>query len=228
MLIMHISNSLLSLLHFTDNMAKVVIFLVILIVTISSLSTAILPSRCVRNTPPPDTEESWFQNVICNGNEDTVILHFYVQDVLAGENKTVYEVARADITSTSPTSFGQVLVADDRLTAEPDYYSEEIGRVQGLVTSADLDVPTLSMYLNFVFTSGAFNGSTISIQGRNELLSQQRELAVVGGAGVFRFARGYAILTTYYFDPEMSQYGVLEYTIYVRGSSSSMGVHAGV
>ncbi|KAL0335095.1 UNVERIFIED_CONTAM: hypothetical protein Sradi_4721400 [Sesamum radiatum] len=113
----------------------------------SSLSTAILPSGCLRNTPPPDTEESWFQNVICNGNENTFILHFYVQDVLAGKNQTVYEVARANITSNSPTSFGLVL-------AEPDYYSEEIGRVQGVVTSADLEVRDLSMNLNFVFTTG--------------------------------------------------------------------------
>ncbi|KAK4401858.1 Dirigent protein 11 [Sesamum angolense] len=198
----------------------------------SSLSTAILPSGCVRNyTPPPDTEEPWFQNVICNANDNTLILHCYVQDVLAGENQTVYEVARANITSNSPTSFGLVLVVDDRITAEPDYYSEEIGRVQGVVTSADLEVRALSMNLNFVFTTGGFNGSTISVMGRNQITNEQRELAVVGGTGVFRFARGYAITSTYYFDPEMAEYGVLEYTFYVStgsSSSSSMGVHAGV
>ncbi|KAL0422402.1 UNVERIFIED_CONTAM: Dirigent protein 11 [Sesamum latifolium] len=171
--------------------------------------------NCVRKTPPPDTEESWFQNMmICNGNETTaLILHFYVQDLLAGENKTVYEVARADITS--------------NFTAEPGYYSQAIGRAQGLITSADMEVSALAMNLNFVFTSGGFNGSTISVLGRNQIMKQQREVAVVGGTGVFRFARGYAITTTYSFDPE-TQYGVLEYTLYVSGCRSSMGVHAGV
>ncbi|KAL0365168.1 UNVERIFIED_CONTAM: Dirigent protein 4 [Sesamum angustifolium] len=152
-------------------MAKVLMISLVLIVIMSSLSTAILPSGRLRNTPPPDPEESWFQNVICNANDNTLILHCYVQDVLAGENQTVYEVARANITSNSPTSFGLGL-------AEPDYYSEEIGRVQGVVTSADL---------NFVFTTGGFNGSTISVVGRNQITNEQRELAVVGGTGVFRY-----------------------------------------
>ncbi|KAK4438162.1 Dirigent protein 21 [Sesamum alatum] len=207
-------------------MAKTLISF-ILIVIISSLSTTILPSGYGRKTPdPPATkQESWFQN-IDNGNEKTHILHFYIQDLLAGEKKRVYEVARADITSNSTTSFGLVHVLDDLITAGPDYYSEPIGRAQGLITYADLEESALAMNVNFVFTSGRFDSSTISVLGRNPTKNQQREVAVVGGTGVFRSARGYAITSTYSYDSE-TEHGVLEYTLYLSYvGGSSMGVHA--
>ncbi|KAI3446230.1 hypothetical protein Pfo_002895 [Paulownia fortunei] len=188
-------------------MAKLIGF--ILVVSALFIAT---PSGYARKQGP-DAEKAWFQNV-CQGNEKVAKLHFYVQDVLGGENATVYEVARASITPNSSTSFGQVRVLDDKLTAEPDFNSEEVGRIQGLITSADLETSALAMNLNFVFTSGQYNGSTISILGRNQILNKERELPVVGGTGVFRFARGYAITSTYSYDVE-TNYGVLEYTIHV-------------
>ncbi|CAI9765457.1 unnamed protein product [Fraxinus pennsylvanica] len=158
-------------------------------------------------------EQVRFQNLRL-GNEMTTHLQVFVQDELGGENPTVWEVARSNITSTSPTSFGQVRVVDDLMTARPDYNSERVGRLQGLITSADLQVSALAMNLNFVFTSGQYNGSTLCMLGRNPLDNQYRELAIVGGTGVFRMARGYAITNTYSYDVETS-HGVLEYNIYV-------------
>ncbi|KAK4477205.1 hypothetical protein RD792_016419 [Penstemon davidsonii] len=105
-------------------------------------------------------------------------------------------------------------VLDDLLTAEPDINSQEIGRVQGLITSADLKTSGLAMNLNFVFTAGEYKGSTISILGRNQIDDEHRELPVVGGTGIFRMARGYAITNTYSYDA-VTNYGVLEYTLYV-------------
>ncbi|KAL0342731.1 UNVERIFIED_CONTAM: Dirigent protein 21 [Sesamum calycinum] len=69
----------------------------------------------------------------CNGNEMTAKLHFYIQDFIGGRNETVYEVARASITSTSPTSFGLVQVLDDVMTAGPDMNSKPLGRFQGVL-----------------------------------------------------------------------------------------------
>ncbi|XP_073027658.1 dirigent protein 22-like [Primulina eburnea] len=161
----------------------------------------------------PNGELEWFQN-ICSGKEEVAEVRFFVQDVLGGEKPTVYEVARASITSNSTTTFGQVRVLDDLLTAGPDKDSEKLGRAQGLITSADLETSALAMYLNFVFTSGQYNGSTLSILGRNQIMNVKRELPVVGGTGIFRMARGYAITNTYSFDP-YTNYGVLEYNIYV-------------
>ncbi|KAK4437659.1 hypothetical protein Salat_0099900 [Sesamum alatum] len=139
------------------------------------------------------------------------MIHFYVQDLLAGENKTVFGVATASITADSPTDFGQVRVLDDLVTAEPDYYSTPVARAQGLITYADLRVAALAMNMNFVFTTG---GSTICILGRNQINLPERELAVVGGIGYFRNAGGYAITKLYSYDVE-KEYGVLEYTLYV-------------
>ncbi|KAL2254858.1 UNVERIFIED_CONTAM: Dirigent protein 11 [Sesamum indicum] len=184
---------------------------------IFSLSLAILPTAGYASKTDPlytdDNDESWFHN-LCHGNEKFAKLHFYVQDLLKGENQTVYEVARANITSNSATSFGSVRVLDNPMTAGPDINSEAVGRFQGIVTAADLEILSFSMNINFVFTSGRFRGSSISISGMNQVMNEQRELPVIGGTGAFRFARGYVITTTYFSDPDM-EHNVLEYTIYV-------------
>ncbi|CAA2958129.1 Hypothetical predicted protein [Olea europaea subsp. europaea] len=168
-----------------------------------------MPSKAYANPQ----EQARFQNLYL-GKEKTTRLHIFVQDELSGANATVYDVARSNITSTSPTSFGQVRVVDDLVTAEPDRNSKRVGRAQGLITSSDLQESALTMHLNFVFTSGPYNGSTLCMLGRNPLGNQYRELAIVGGTGVFRMARGYAITNTYSYDVE-TNYGVLEYKIYV-------------
>lgn len=56
------------------------------------------------------------------------------------------------------------------------------------------------MVTNFFFTEGIYNGSTLSILGRNPTLLKAREVAIVGGTGIFKYARGSAVLTTYVYD----------------------------
>ncbi|XP_073309158.1 dirigent protein 21-like [Primulina huaijiensis] len=185
--------------------------LIVVILMLSSLMISI-PNSVARKRRPDDDLE-WFRSLI-HQKEKVAKLHFFIQDILAGPNQTVYELARSSISSSSPTSFGQVSVVDDLLTVRPERDSEELGRVQGLITSSDLEIPALTMNLNFVFTSGQYNGSTLSISGRNQIMNATRELPVVGGTGVFRMARGFAITSTYSVDPT-PLYGVLEYTIYV-------------
>ncbi|KAL2477088.1 Dirigent protein 21 [Forsythia ovata] len=154
-------------------------------------------------------EKTWFR-----GKEKLIKLHFYVQDELSGPNKTVWEVSRSNITSISPTSFGQVQVLDDLITAGPEKNSTKLGRAQGLITFADLNESALAMNINFVFSTGKYNGSTLCVLGRNPISEMDRELPIVGGTGVFRMARGYSISNTYSFDT-VKDYGVLEYTVYV-------------
>ncbi|KAL6545946.1 hypothetical protein OROGR_009820 [Orobanche gracilis] len=189
------------------------LFSLVLIFPSLILLFASIPNVHARKLLMPE-KTSWLKNINQFGNERVSELRFYVQDVLGGENSTVYEVSRASITPSSPTSFGQVRVLDDLLTTKPDINSEKIGRVQGLITSSDLETSALAMNVNFVFTSGEYNGSTISILGRNQIMNQKRELPVVGGTGKFRYARGYATASTYSYDDETS-YGVLEYTLHV-------------
>ncbi|KAI3448900.1 hypothetical protein Pfo_005565 [Paulownia fortunei] len=148
------------------------------------------------------------------GKEKVAILHFYLQDELNGLNATVWEVARSDITGNSAASFGLVRVMDDLITAEPDRNSEKLGRAQGLITFSDLEESALTMNINFYLTGGKYSGSTLSVLGRNPISNTNRELPVVGGTGVFRLARGYAISNTYSYDTT-TNHGVLEYTLFV-------------
>ncbi|KAH6777716.1 hypothetical protein C2S51_009028 [Perilla frutescens var. frutescens] len=164
-------------------------------------------------------EETNFLRDICGGKEKVVRLRCYVHDLRVGnENPTVYTVATASITPNSPTSFGSINVVDDLVTAEPSINSTEIGRIQGLTTSADLSVNGVALNLNVYFTAGRFNGSTISILGRNQVMNPHRELPVAGGTGAFRFARGYAYQTTYSYDT-VTSYAVMEFNIYTTYNS---------
>ncbi|KAK6140446.1 hypothetical protein DH2020_025807 [Rehmannia glutinosa] len=148
-------------------------------------------------------------------SEKTAKFRVYIHQTLTGPNKTVYEVARSNITLTSPTSFGQVLVLDQLILATPDPSSEMLGRAQGVAIYSSLQELAITVNINLVFTTGEYNGSTICIVGRNPLSkSNNRETPIVGGSGVFRWARGYVISNVYSFDPE-SKYTVLEYNIYV-------------
>ncbi|PKI26287.1 hypothetical protein CRG98_049024, partial [Punica granatum] len=69
------------------------------------------------------------------------------------------------------------------------------------------------MAMNFVFIEGKYNGSTITILGRNPVFNAVREMPVVGGSGLFRFARGYVQLRTHNFDPKTGD-ATVEYNAY--------------
>ncbi|XP_025808399.1 dirigent protein 22-like isoform X2 [Panicum hallii] len=128
-------------------------------------------------------------------------IKLYWHDVLSGPNPTAVQVARAAVTNTSKTSFGLVVVIDDPLTEGPDLNSSTpLGRAQGTYVAAGRDEVALLVNMNFVFQGGRYNGSTVAIMGRNAVFDAVREMAVVGGTGVFRMARGYAQARTHTLD----------------------------
>ncbi|WZY73896.1 hypothetical protein YC2023_006136 [Brassica napus] len=89
---------------------------------------------------------------------------------------------------------------DCPITTLPNISSNIIGYAQGMTASASQTELGLLMILHFVFTEREYNGSTISILGRNLVFENVREMPVVGGSGLFRFARGYAEGKTFNFD----------------------------
>ncbi|XP_030453140.1 dirigent protein 22-like [Syzygium oleosum] len=141
-------------------------------------------------------------------------LHFYFHDIVSGPNPTAVRVAEAKMTNTSATGFGAVVMIDDLLTEGPDMSSKEVGRAQGIYALASQNDVGLLMVQNYVFTEGKYNGSTLSVLGRNAVLSGVRELAIVGGSGLFRFARGYARAKTHTFDLKTGD-ACVEYDVYV-------------
>uniref|UniRef100_M4FC78 Kinesin motor domain-containing protein n=1 Tax=Brassica campestris TaxID=3711 RepID=M4FC78_BRACM len=127
-----------------------------------------------------------------------------------GHNPTSVKVAKAAQTNTSKTYFGSMFVMDCPLTTLPNISSNIIGYAQGMTASASQTELGLLMILHFVFTEREYNGSTISILGRNLVFENVREMPVVGGSGLFRFARGYAEGKTYSLDVKSGN-ATLEY-----------------
>ncbi|CAN1306972.1 Dirigent protein 21, partial [Linum perenne] len=136
-------------------------------------------------------------------------LHFYWHN-----NVNATAVVAVPPVANSDSGFGLISIMDDPLTAGPTRDSPLVGRAQGVYIGASQSTFGLLMAMNFVFVGGEYNGSSLAIMGRNEVPLKVRELPVVGGTGVFRLAKGYALLKTYLFHVEAG-IAVVEYNVYV-------------
>nr|XP_043635926.1 dirigent protein 22-like [Erigeron canadensis] len=140
---------------------------------------------------------------------------FYFHDIVSGSNATAIRIVEATRTNrTAATGFGDITMIDNPLTAGPERNSRLVGRAQGIYTSASLNEMGLLMAMNYVFVEGKYNGSTLSILGRNAVMSTMREMPIVGGSGLFRFARGYAQARTHTFNMNNGD-AVVEFNLYV-------------
>ncbi|XP_052161611.1 dirigent protein 1-like [Oryza glaberrima] len=92
--------------------------------------------------------------------------------------------------------FGDTTVMDDLLTEGPSLESSPVGRAQGSYVLAGLVDPVVVVTATFKLTHGPYNGSTLVIAGRDEVLAEVRELAVVGGTGKLRRASGHVLWRT--------------------------------
>ncbi|KAF5737366.1 hypothetical protein HS088_TW13G00245 [Tripterygium wilfordii] len=135
-----------------------------------------------------------------NGSTLTVLGRNTVFSAGQWRNPTAAKVAEAAMTTTSPTFFGTMMVIDDPLTVGPDEKSEMVGRAQRMYASASQNEASLLMVMNFSFMDDKYNGSTLSVLGRNTLFSAVREMPILGGSGLFRFARDYSEARTHYFN----------------------------
>ncbi|XP_039033695.1 dirigent protein 2-like [Hibiscus syriacus] len=124
-------------------------------------------------------------------------LHFYFHDIVSGKNATAVRVAGTSSNNSSLPLFGDIYMIDDPLTINPDINSKTVGKAQGMYAYSSQTEMSLLMVLNFAFTEGKYNGSTLSVLARNEAFNTVREMPIVGGTGSFRFARGYAQARTH-------------------------------
>jgi hypothetical protein len=140
-------------------------------------------------------------------------IHFYYHEVDQGVNQTSYEATKRF--NDSSTDFGIIVVTDSLLTNDTDRSSLEIGRAQGIFALASKTERAMSMSFTFVFTQGKYNESSLNVNGRNPYGNQKsREMSIVGGTGLFRLARGYALTNTISYDVATLT-GVYEYNVYV-------------
>ncbi|XP_058107063.1 dirigent protein 2-like [Magnolia sinica] len=140
---------------------------------------------------------------------------FYMQDWETGSNVTAISVAGLNGTNSSPLNFGTIAVLDDPITIGVDRYSKQIGRARGIFSASALDGSTIHRIFSFVFTDGEYKGSTLQIQGLEVYRTKRRELSVVSGTGLFRYARGYIVFESAFMDiPNLN--AVLKVTVTVR------------
>ncbi|XP_071724353.1 dirigent protein 22-like [Rutidosis leptorrhynchoides] len=142
-------------------------------------------------------------------------MHFYLHEQMAGANATETAVAFGGNNSVNPNiPFGLTTVFDYLLTETHESSSEKVGKSQGLLALSSQNVNSITMAMAFVFSQGKYNGSSVSILGQNNLSLQVRELPIVGGTGLFRFARGYC-KTSYYAKYPSSNYYIFEWDLYI-------------
>ncbi|KAM4099208.1 hypothetical protein ACJW30_07G139300 [Castanea mollissima] len=132
----------------------------------------------------------WEKNVETHAKEKVSRLHFYFHDTLSGKNPSAVEVAEASITKKSPTLFGLLNIFDDPLTEGPEPTSKLVGRARivGLLSAR-----------NLVFTTGKFNGSGLTILGRNlrnAMFHAIREMPIIGGLVLFDWHVDFCNLTS--------------------------------
>ncbi|PKI73619.1 hypothetical protein CRG98_005993 [Punica granatum] len=108
------------------------------------------------------------------GSRKEKLSHFrlYWHDVASGKNPTSISVVKP--VNGSQTFFGAVNMIDNALTLGPDPSSK-----LGFYAQTAQDQVDLLMAMNFAFVEGKYNGSSITVLGRNPVFD-----ALVGGVGV--------------------------------------------
>ncbi|XP_016582443.1 dirigent protein 23-like [Capsicum annuum] len=156
-------------------------------------------------------QESWAKRVD-TGKKVVTTLQFYFHDTPTGPNPSVVPIAQAAGTINTTTMFGVLNMLDDPLTVGPNPTSKIVGRARGLYGFASQTDLNLIMVMSFWFTDGSYKGSSLSLLSLNPTLNPVREMAIIGGTGLFRFGRGYALAHTYSLNPTTGD-GIAGYNI---------------
>ncbi|PQQ03206.1 dirigent protein 15 [Prunus yedoensis var. nudiflora] len=180
----------------------------VLVLALTLLTTAITPTHSTYHS-------ATLPNV--RHRQKVTRLHFYLFDIISGTKPSAVEVARPKGTKydKSATPFGSVWAIDDALREGPEFTSKVVGNAQGLYVSSVQDENSLGlvMYADFGFTTGKFNGSSFSVFSRNPIMEPgERELAVVGGRGRFRMAKGFVKVKTQFLNATNGD-AILEYKV---------------
>lgn len=133
------------------------------------------------------------------------VINFFVHDDLdvkpTASAFTVVGSLRSPNGRANTNLFGSIAVIDDKVTVGPEVNSTEIARGRGFYVFDHLQTDTtgLEFVLTLIFNnqSGYEDGSTLVFRGYDNIMAVYRELAILGGTGTFRLARGWAGILTY-------------------------------
>ncbi|XP_062103063.1 dirigent protein 2-like [Humulus lupulus] len=144
-------------------------------------------------------------------NQTSIV--FFLQDIAStAPNATVVPVIGIKGKDWSFNSFGTIFAVDDPITETPNRSSNEVGRAQGILVTSALDGSNVSVLLSIVFTNKEYGGSTLELHGVSRQNERFKEVSVVSGTGSFRFARGFAVFETIYYERSIS-YSIVRCTI---------------
>ncbi|CAL4919681.1 unnamed protein product [Urochloa decumbens] len=151
------------------------------------------------------------------GKEKITRLHFFLHDTLSGKDPSAVLVARGEgrtPKAEDPVPFSSLFATDDLMTEGPEPTSKVVGNAQGLYISSGRGKLSLVLGMDYQLTEGPFNGSAFVVYSRNTVATNPngRELAIVGGRGKFRMARGFAVLRTHFLDPNNGD-AIIEYNV---------------
>ncbi|MCD7454142.1 hypothetical protein HAX54_023624 [Datura stramonium] len=93
-----------------------------LVLLICLLIAIDLPSTLGLDLSPKEVGK-WFDK-LSHAKEKMTKFHFYFHDIVSGEDPSAIQIAQANITSISPTSFGLVRMMDNPLSIGPNTNSE--------------------------------------------------------------------------------------------------------
>lgn len=158
--------------------------------------------------PAAPSNDVVIESVVAARAERTSRLHFYFQDKPSTPDPTAVRIIGDRV------GFGATYMIDDALTRDAARDSEVVGRAQGTYSVAAQNDLALLMVVVFHFSEGEYNGSSLSMMGRNHVYDEVREMPIVGGSGAFRFARGYALAHTVWLDAKTGD-ATVEYNVTV-------------
>ncbi|KAH9324804.1 hypothetical protein KI387_004982, partial [Taxus chinensis] len=118
---------------------------------------------------------------------------FYAHEITGGSNPTTVTVAGVNGTSSVMSAFGTVNIITHAVTEGPKASSMAVGKFQGLEAGTNFAGTNYHLIFSVVYEKEKYNGSTLEIHGTIRSLESHWELAVAGGTGRFRYARGYVV-----------------------------------
>jgi hypothetical protein len=124
-------------------------------------------------------------------------LALYVHEIRAPPDSTVLAAAGTGQNDFTQIGFGSFLVFDNEIRDGPDRTSPLLGRQRGYGPISDLQGKQgIQLTSTMVFGRGSSYNGTVTFQGNVGGPEPTTEVAVLGGTGDFRGAKGYAIVET--------------------------------